>query len=71
MGTFGKSAHIRVPKNGTSGAEIKILKPLLLAQHSLKMMELSLVLSVHHYSMGFKPISKLATFLVVFEPFSH
>ena len=25
MGTFGKSAHIRVQKNGTSGAQMKIL----------------------------------------------
>ena len=29
MGTFGKSAHLYVPKNGTSGALINILRPLL------------------------------------------
>ena len=32
MGTFGKSAHIRVQKNGTSGVQMKILLPLLLLQ---------------------------------------
>ena len=29
MGTFGKSAHLYVPKNGTSDARTKILRPLL------------------------------------------
>ena len=29
MGTFGKSAHLRVPKNGTLGALTKILRPFL------------------------------------------
>ena len=28
MGTFGKSAHFRVPENGTSSARIKKLRPL-------------------------------------------
>ena len=53
MGTFGKSAHIRVPKNGTLGAPMKILLPLLEVQHPPKIMELPFVLSVYHFRMGF------------------
>ena len=29
MATFGKSAHLYMPKNGTSGARTEILRPLL------------------------------------------
>ena len=46
MATFGKSAHLYVPKNGTSGARMKILRPLLLGHITL----------VHHFWVGFKAI---------------
>ena len=29
MATFGKSAHLNVPKNGTLSAQLEILRPLL------------------------------------------
>ena len=66
MGTFGKSAHIGVPKNSTSGAQMKILLPLLYVQHPPKMMDLPLVLSVYHFWVGFEPIFKFGCFPLVF-----
>ena len=56
MGTFAKSGHFQVQKNGTSGAQTKILRPLLKAQHPPKMMKLPFVLSVYHFWMGLQPI---------------
>ena len=63
---LAKNAHLYVPKNDTSGARTKILRPLLKGQHPLKMMELPFVLSVYHFWMGFQPIFEFATFLAFF-----
>ena len=43
MGTFWESAHLYVPKNGTSGAATKSLRPFLEAQHPPKMTKLPFV----------------------------
>ena len=55
MGTFGKSAHNRVLKNGTSGARIKILRPLFLSPTSPKN---------DGISFGFKCLPLLDGFLI-------
>ena len=60
-----KSAHIRIPKNGTLGARTEILRPLLLAKHPPKMMELPLVLSLFPLLDGFKPIFEYCHFSIL------
>ena len=57
---FAKDAHILVPKNVTSGAQTKILRPL----------PLPLVLSVYPFWMGFKPIFVYCQMFTIFGPFS-
>ena len=59
FGTFAKSGHFRVQKNGTLSAQTKILRPLLLVQHPPKLMELTLVLSVYHFWRGFQPFQNM------------
>ena len=47
MGTFGKSTHLYVPKNGTLDAQTKILRPLAGIAYDFKRLLLLDGLKVH------------------------